>query len=107
MAQMTAYRNENPDSKSEVPFLVDVQSDLLSPLGTRVVIPCFRQGAGAPKPPTLTRLTPEMKIDGETLVLMTPQVAGIPRHLLGDPVADLSAHRAEILGALDLLLTGF
>lgn len=105
MAQMTAYRNENPDTQGDVPFLVDVQSNLLSDLGTRVVIPCFRRKA--PKLPTMQRLTPEIEIEGERYVLMTPQVAGIPAHLLGDPAADLGVHRAEILGALDLLLTGF
>lgn len=105
MAQMTAYRNGNPDSVADVPFLVDVQSDLLSSLGTRVVIPCFRQGAN--EIPALKRLTPILEIDGETCVLMTPQVAGIPTHQLQEPVGDLSPHRAEILGALDLLLTGF
>lgn len=39
MPQFTVYRNKNPQTLSVVPFLLDVQHDLLSDLETRVVIP--------------------------------------------------------------------
>jgi toxin CcdB len=39
VAQFAVYRNKSPRSKSTYPFLVDVQSDLLDELQTRVVIP--------------------------------------------------------------------
>src|SRR5664279_2068385 len=42
---MTAYsvfENPNPRTKAVVPFLLDVQSELLSTLGTRVVVPLYR-----------------------------------------------------------------
>lgn len=104
MAQWTLHRNPNPDSRKEIPYLLDVQSDLLSGLETRVVIPLFTRKAAPSQ--TLAHLTPELKIKGERLVLMTPQMAGVRRRDLGEPVADLSAHRSEFLGALDLLLTG-
>lgn len=39
MSQFTIYRNHNARTKNRIPFLLDVQSDLLSDLGTRVVIP--------------------------------------------------------------------
>lgn len=38
---------------------------------------------------------------------MTPQLAGISMRHLGEPVGNLKQHRAKILAALDLLLTGF
>ncbi len=39
MGQFTVYRNKNPRTKSAFPLLVDVQSDVLEDLHTRVVIP--------------------------------------------------------------------
>lgn len=105
MAQLATYRNRNPDTVSEVPFLVDVQSDLLSQLNTRVVIPIYRRSAA--KLQSITRLTPEVEIEGEAYLLMTPQVAGIARGELGEPVGTLEDLRAEIIGAIDLLITGF
>jgi hypothetical protein len=39
MAQFTVHENKNPATRSFVPFLLDVQTDLLSDLETRVVVP--------------------------------------------------------------------
>ena len=90
MSQFTVYRNRNPKSKAEIPYLSDVQGDLLSELGTRVVIPLFQQESLGIKP--LIRLTPELQIDGKKCILMTPQLAGIPIKDLGEPVGDLAQH---------------
>jgi len=38
MPQFTVCRNKNPQTSSAVPFLLDVQNDLLSDLETRVVV---------------------------------------------------------------------
>ncbi|MFZ5560750.1 MAG: CcdB family protein [Pseudomonadota bacterium] len=37
---------------------------------------------------------------------MTPQLAGISRKELGAEVAELTAHRDNIIAALDFLVTG-
>jgi toxin CcdB len=50
MGQFAVYRNKNPHTKSTFPFLVDVQSDLLESLQTRVVIPLTKVAALAKKP---------------------------------------------------------
>jgi toxin CcdB len=39
MAQFDVCRNPNPASARRIPYLLDVQSDLLSGLATRVVVP--------------------------------------------------------------------
>ena len=105
MAQFTVYRNKNLKSKAEIPYLLNVQSDLLSGLATRVVIPIFQKQASGFMP--LTKLTPEIQIDGDTFLLMTPQLAGIAVTDLGDPVCELSQHRGDVISAIDLLITGF
>ena len=105
MAQFSVYRNKNPRSKATFPFLVDVQSDLLEPLSTRVVIPLTKSPALTKKP--VSHLTPEVSFSGERYVLMTPQLAGINRAELGPHAGHLGEGRQAILAAIDFLLTGF
>ena len=105
MAQFSVYRNKNPRTKATFPLLVDVQSDLLEPLITRVVIPLTKLPALAKKP--VTHLTPEVSFGGDKYVLMTPQLAGINRADLGPLAGSLAEERQAILSAVDFLLTGF
>ena len=104
MSQLTVYRNKNQNSKAEIPLLLDVQSDLLGELSTRVVIPLYQRTILSTP---FTKLTPEFEIEGEKFILMTPQLAGISVKDLGEPVGTLARHRTEIIAALDLLITGF
>ena len=104
MSQFTVYRNTNSDTKAAIPFLLNIQSDLVEDLSTRVVAPLYLAAPMNGK--TIRTLTPTFEIDGKQYVMMTPQLAGIPNKLLGASVADLSAKRDEIMTALDLLITG-
>ena len=105
MVAYSVHQNLNSRTRATVPFLVDVQSDVFSQLGTRLVVSLYRhEGAGGP---TLTRLCPVLPFQGQPLVAVVPEVAGIPLRELGPVVGDLAAHRAELLAAMDLLLTGF
>ena len=45
MPQFTVHRNPNPGSKTAYPLLLDIQSDLMADLGTRVVVPLCRASA--------------------------------------------------------------
>jgi toxin CcdB len=105
MAQFTVYRNKNARTKATFPLLVDVQSNLLEELQTRVVIPLTKATALSRKP--LDQLTPILKFEDEAYVLVTPQLAGIGRKELGASSGTLAEHRDVILGAMDFLLTGF
>lgn len=42
MPQFDVYRNRNPRSRRSIPYLLDVQSDLLTALSTRVVVPLIK-----------------------------------------------------------------
>jgi toxin CcdB len=105
MTQFAVYRNKNPRTKAAFPFLVDVQSDLLEPLNTRVVIPMTKISALARKP--VSHLTPEVSFNGDRYVLLTPQLAGVGRAELGSHAGSLAEERQTILAAIDFLLTGF
>jgi len=104
MPQFAVHKNTNAATKAAVPFLLDVQSDLISELATRVVVPLYT--ATAMKGKTLRSLMPTFEIDDKQYVMVTPQLAGIATRQLGAQVADLSAQRNEIIAALDLLITG-
>jgi toxin CcdB len=103
--QFTVHRNKSPRTKGTFPYLVDVQSDLLDQLQTRVVIPLTRVAGLAKKP--LSHLTPTLTFNGEAYVLMTPQLAGVARTELGAPAGSLAAQRHAIVAAMAFLLTGF
>ncbi len=105
MAQFSVYRNKNPRSKGAFPLLLDVQSDLLEPLNTRVVIPMTKASALGSKP--VSHLTPEVSFNDERYLLMTPQLAGITRAELGSHAGTLAEERQIIIAAIDFLLTGF
>lgn len=102
MARFDVHRNAT--SNPEVPYLVDIQSDLLSRLRSRVVIPLVPlKGFGTP----MTRLNPIFEIDGERLVMASTDLAGVDTRHLGEVVATLEDRRDEIIGAVDFLLSGF
>lgn len=104
MAQFTVHKNTNPATKSTIPYLLDVQSNLIDALSTRVVVPLYP--VTALKRAALSTLTPVLEVDGESFVMMTPQLAGVSCKALGSAVTDLSAFREQIMAALDFLMTG-
>jgi toxin CcdB len=105
MVAYAVHTNMSLRTRAAVPFLLYVQSDMLSQLGTRLVVPLYRQDVAGGAP--LTQLCPVILFQGVSLVAVVPEAAGIPMRELGPVVGDLAAHRAEILAAMDLLLTGF
>lgn len=104
MAQFDVYENEDPDSRRLIPYLLDVQNDLHQNLITRTVIPLITV---FPADPELKKLCPRFAIRGLEVALSTPEIAGYPVGDLGPKVTSLAAHRAEIFGAIDFLLSGF
>ena len=53
MQQFGVYRNRNKATRSAYPLLLNVQSDLISDTGTRVVVPLVEDGRGIPAMPPL------------------------------------------------------
>jgi toxin CcdB len=104
MGQFAVHKNKNPQTKALFPLLLDVQTNLLGDLHSRVVVPLTKSPAALQKP--LSRLTPVIKVDGVSHLVVTYQLAAIGQSALGLPIADASEHRDAIIAALDLLLTG-
>lgn len=101
MAQFDVYANPNPNTNKEIPYLLDVQADILSSLETRVVVPLVIQSK------TAKHLNPVFEVKNKKVVMSTSQIAGAPLSVLGEKVATLKDKRAEIIAAIDFLITGF
>lgn len=104
MAQFSVYQNKNIQTKKTFPYLLDVQSNLLSELVTTVVIPLAKFDQSRTK--ILTRLTPVLKLDQHEFVVLTPQLAGIQRKALGKFAFEVSHAKNDIISALDFLISG-
>ena len=104
MAQFMVYQNKNSQSNKAFPLLLDIQTNLLDSLQTTVVVPLKKLGSNKDK--ALTHLTPTINIEGIDYLILIPQLAGIQRKELGKAIANVEYARAEILNALDFLLTG-
>jgi toxin CcdB len=104
MPQFSVYKNKNPSTRSAYPFLVDVQSDLLRDLKTRVVVPLVKVTALGKKP--IQHLTPIVEVDGQKYLMLMPQLAGITAKDLGVEVGSVAKKRNDIVAAIDFLVTG-
>jgi toxin CcdB len=104
MGQFDVYENPNAETNQIIPFLLDVQNDLLDNLSTRVVVPLIKAAAAGK---AIKQLNPEFNIEQFTVFMSTAELAGIPVRYLGRRVASLQDRRDEIFGALDFLFTGF
>jgi toxin CcdB len=104
MAQFDVCLNPNPDSAPAVPYLLEVQSDLLKPVSTRVVVPlALLSKRGQPA----KHLNPQFEIEGIHVVMVTEQIAGISKRALGKRVLSLSIQRDQIMDAIDFLFRAF
>lgn len=105
MARFDVYANPSSHATT-TPYSLDVQSDLLDGLDTRMVIP-QRNLKTFPKVKLSSRLTPVLTINGEELLLETPKVGAVPQRVLKTPVTSLAGEQAQITAALDFLFQGY
>lgn len=103
MAQFDVYLNLNPNSQEAIPYLLDVQADLLDSLNTRVVVPLV---LAEEMRLAVKQLNPQFKIKGAAVVMSTGELAGLPLRALGEKITSLKSKRDEIIAALDLVFTG-
>jgi toxin CcdB len=91
------------DAVGCMPYLLDVQADLVADLATRIVVPLVRAASfGRRADP----LHPVFVVDGEEVVMATHLLAAVRRSAIGARVASLLDRRAVIIGAIDVLSSG-
>lgn len=99
MARFDLYRRAG-----KLGCLLDVQSDHLYALRSRMVVPLLPPTAELP---AIRDLNPLLTVEEETLAMMTHFMAAVPLRELGRPVGNLLPQADDITRALDILLTGF
>lgn len=85
-------------------YLLDVQTNLLDHLRSRVVVPLL---PAADVPPPVRRLNPVFEIGGRRVVMATHLIGAVSNAELGEPGANLGEHHDEVVAALDMLFQGF
>jgi toxin CcdB len=104
MQRFDVYRNENAQTLKRFPYFLVLQSDLLSGLSTVVVAPIGKAQIVAGH--MAETLMPGIVIDGQSLVLFTPELAAVPTRILRKRVDNLHAQHDLLTRALDMLFTG-
>ncbi|MCL2876514.1 MAG: CcdB family protein [Betaproteobacteria bacterium] len=105
MAKYDVFPNPGAHART-TPYLLDVQSDLLDGLESRMVIPlrCLQDFPSTLKRPE--RLLPVLQIGDEGFLLDVPQMGAVPKRILRYPVASLAYEHDRIVAALDFLFQG-
>ena len=101
MAQFDVYENINEKTNKQIPFLLDIQNDILKNLSSRVVIPLVISKEA------INFLNPHFIINEIDVILSTAELASIPMEILGGKICSLKDRREEIIGAVDFLVMGF
>ena len=101
MAQFDVYKNTNAKTKKYIPFLLDIQNEILNNLQTRVVVPLVLDMKA------VKILNPIFKINNLHLTMSTAELAGVNRDKLGTKVYSLEDKKYEIIEAIDFMVTGF
>jgi toxin CcdB len=105
MARFDIFRNPGKN-QLKVPYLLDVQSNVVSGLTTRVVIPLrplVELSAVAPP----ADLFPTIMVNGVEYYLDTPQLGAILVRELKTKVGSALHQQSEILAALDRLFGAY
>lgn len=101
MAQFDIHRNNNLETTNAFPYLLDIQSDILSGLDTRVVVPLSENIKA------IMHLNPIFEINHKPYVLLTQELAGVHKSALGEKCGSLKDKRSEIIAAIDFMISGF
>ena len=101
--QFDVVANPDADEAAHRPYLLILQSDLVSGLTSTVVAPLVprdqMQGA--------QRLNPILSVEGREYWLATHELFAVDRRILRRKVATFADHHDTIIAALDFLFIGF
>lgn len=102
MPRFDVYATPFADERRHTPFWLDIQTDHLAHLATRVIVPLRKRTASALPS---TDLNPEFEVAGTSVYADTANIASFPMVLLKQPVANLREQCLALEDALDFLFT--
>ena len=104
MTQWDVYPNPSVRARGDIPYLVDLQSNLLDALPSRLVAPLARtrlEPEGVPR-----ALCPVVNIGGVSVALVPHEVGPIEVRRLERRADSLLAQAHEVVAAVDALVSG-
>ncbi len=104
MARFDVYANPDPGDRAVIPYFLDVQSNFLDALDTRVVVPL--QLASRFALPT-RNLNPQLSVADKSVIMNTAAIGALPIGELRRPVANLASEQLVIQDALDTLFGAY
>jgi len=99
MARFDLYRNPGRNTET-IPYLMEVQSNVISALATRIVVP-LRTFGGLSKLALPADLFPIIAVDGVEHFLDTPQMGAIALSELKIKAGSARQYQGDIQTALD------
>lgn len=103
MAKYDVY--QNPYGGSAV-YLVDVQTELLDYLDTRVIVPLFeysKNGSDEEEP----KLKPAVTLNGEKYIFSASDMTTVEKRVLKKPIGNIQESHYVVLNAIDFVFQGF
>ena len=102
--QYDVYLNLSQRLREVYPYVVDVQSDLLKALATRMVIPLALTTLPPESMPR--RLCPMVAVGGQRLMLVPFEAAPLDKRHLKSKLASLRDRADDIVAAMDAVING-
>jgi toxin CcdB len=102
--QYDVFENPSPRMRDVYPYVVDVQSDLLSSLATRMVVPLAFTKLHVKDLPR--GLCPVITVGDKSLMLVPFEAAPLDKRLLKGDVVSLRDQSHNIISAMDAVLSG-
>jgi toxin CcdB len=103
MEQFSLYINTDEDTNTSYPYFVDVQTEMLDALTSRVVIPLTTVLSNRNLP---TNICPKIDINGEQFYLLTHQITTVSRSFLSKREGSITLNREDIINSIDFLFSG-
>ncbi len=104
MARFDVYANPDKQEGRLIPFYLDVQSDYVKGLQTRVVVPLWKSELFTE---CSENLNPKFEIAGQGVVMDTPAMGAVPANAFQKPIASLISEQLTVQDALDTLFVSY
>ena len=102
--QFDVFENPSPRMRDVYHYVVDVQSDLLSALATRMVVPLAVTTLAAKDLPR--RMCPVITVNDKSLMLVPFEAAPLDKRWLKTEIISVRERSHEIIAAMDSVLSG-
>ena len=103
MRQFEIHPNPDGRSRSSFPYIVVMQSHLLTASHSTVAAPMLRQDGRS----AFTEISVTVRFQDRDYVVLVAELAAIDTRLLTKPAGDLRSYEDDFRRALDRLFTGF